>query len=97
MLQNDPLRLPPFHFDPDPDPAFQFGADPDPTFRSDADPDPTFRSDADPDSKMMRIHADPDPLHCPPLHPTHTHRLSDCPIFENTGHHGQTKSRHCII
>ncbi len=25
--QNDPLRLPPFHFDADPDPAFHFDAD----------------------------------------------------------------------
>jgi hypothetical protein len=30
MLQNDPLRLPTFHFDADPDPAFPFDADPDP-------------------------------------------------------------------
>ncbi len=32
MLQNDPVRLPPFHFDadPDPDPAFKFDADLDP-------------------------------------------------------------------
>jgi hypothetical protein len=32
MLQNDPLRLPHFHFDavPDPDPAFHFIPDPDP-------------------------------------------------------------------
>ncbi len=31
MLQNDPLKLPPFHFDADPypDPAFQFDADAD--------------------------------------------------------------------
>jgi hypothetical protein len=28
MLQNDPLRLPPFHFDADPDPVFHFDADP---------------------------------------------------------------------
>jgi|688.fasta_scaffold1521469_2 hypothetical protein len=28
MLQNDPLRLQPFHFDVDPDPAFHFDADP---------------------------------------------------------------------
>jgi hypothetical protein len=41
---NYPLRLPPFHFDADPDPDFHF----------DADPDPTFHSDADPDPKMMR-------------------------------------------
>jgi hypothetical protein len=34
ILQNDPLRLPPFHFDAnanaDPDPAFHFDADPNP-------------------------------------------------------------------
>jgi hypothetical protein len=32
MLQNEPLRLPPVHFDADPDPghAFHFDADPDP-------------------------------------------------------------------
>jgi hypothetical protein len=34
MLQNDHLRLPPFHFDADPDPTFHSDADP--------DPDPTF-------------------------------------------------------
>ncbi len=41
MLQNDPLSLPPFHFDadPDPDPAFNFDADPaDPPSQNDADP-----------------------------------------------------------
>jgi hypothetical protein len=27
MLQNDPLRLPPFYFDANPDPAFHFDAD----------------------------------------------------------------------
>jgi hypothetical protein len=31
MLQNDPLRLPPFHFDADLDPAFT-SMDPDPAF-----------------------------------------------------------------
>jgi hypothetical protein len=36
MLQNDPLMLPPFHFDADPDPAFHFDADPDPAFHFDA-------------------------------------------------------------
>jgi hypothetical protein len=30
MLQNYPLRLPPFHFDPDPDPVFHFDSYPDP-------------------------------------------------------------------
>jgi hypothetical protein len=39
MLQNDPLSLPPFHFD----------ADPDPTFHSDADPDPASHKDANSD------------------------------------------------
>jgi hypothetical protein len=42
MLQNYPLRLPPFRLDADPDPAFHFDADPDPAFQLDADPDPTF-------------------------------------------------------
>ncbi len=32
-----PLRLPPFHFDADPDPAFHFDADPDPASQNDAD------------------------------------------------------------
>ncbi len=34
MLQNDQLRLPPFHFTaaPDADPAFHFDADPDLAF-----------------------------------------------------------------
>jgi hypothetical protein len=36
MLQNDPLRLQPFHFDSDPDPAFHFKADPDPAFNFNA-------------------------------------------------------------
>ncbi len=42
MLQNDPLRLPSFHFDadPDPDPASHFDAD--------ADPDPASQNDVDP-------------------------------------------------
>ncbi len=40
MFQNDPIRLPPFHFyaDPDPDRAFHFDADPYPASQSDADP-----------------------------------------------------------
>jgi hypothetical protein len=38
MLQNDPLSLPPFPFDADPNPAFHFDADPDPAFHLDADP-----------------------------------------------------------
>ncbi len=52
MLQNDPLRPPPFHFDADLDPAFYFDADPDP------DPYPVFYFDVDSDPqllKMMRI------------------------------------------
>jgi hypothetical protein len=39
-LQNDPVRLPPFHFDADPDPAFHSNADPDPTFQFNVDPAP---------------------------------------------------------
>jgi hypothetical protein len=38
LLQNDPLRLPPFHFDADPDPACHFDADLDPASQNDADP-----------------------------------------------------------
>ncbi len=60
ILQNDPLRLAPFHFAVDPDPAFHFGAD--------ADPDPAFYFNADPDSDPASqndvFHADPDPQHC---------------------------------
>jgi hypothetical protein len=40
VLQNDRLRLPPFHFDEETDPAFHFDSDPDPAFHFDADPDP---------------------------------------------------------
>ncbi len=51
-LQNDPLRLPPFHFDADPDPSFHFDPNQDPAFHFDADPDPhldpAFQNDADP-------------------------------------------------
>jgi hypothetical protein len=36
MLQNDPLRLFPFHFDADPDAAFHFDADPDRASQNDA-------------------------------------------------------------
>ncbi len=54
MLQNDPLRLPTFHFDADPDLAFHFDADP--------DPDPAFHFDADPD-QVSQNDADPDPQH----------------------------------
>jgi hypothetical protein len=38
MLQNDPLGLPPFHFDADPDPVFHFDADPDPASHNDPYP-----------------------------------------------------------
>ncbi len=48
MLQNDPVKLLPYHFDADPDPAFHFYADPDPAFYFDADPDPAYH-------KMIRI------------------------------------------
>ncbi len=68
MLQNDPLRLPPFHFDADPDPTFHFDADPetafqfdaDPAFHFDADPDPASQNDAD----YCNVDPDPDPQHC---------------------------------
>ncbi len=30
MIENDPLKVPPFHFDAEPDPAFHFDADADP-------------------------------------------------------------------
>jgi hypothetical protein len=61
MLQNDPIRLPPFHFyaDPAPDPVFQFDADPEIAFH--------FvwiwmRILIQP-PRVMRIHVDPDPQH----------------------------------
>jgi hypothetical protein len=40
MLQNDPLSLPSFHFDadPDPDPAFHFDTDLDPASKNDPYP-----------------------------------------------------------
>jgi hypothetical protein len=62
MLQNDPLNVPPVHFDVDavPDPAFHIDADSDPAVHFDADPDPA--------SQLMRIQMDldldPDPQHC---------------------------------
>ncbi len=40
LLQNDPLRLPPFHLNVDPDPAFHFHVDPDPATQNDADRNP---------------------------------------------------------
>ncbi len=52
--KNDPLRLPPCHFDANSDPVFYYDADPDPTFHSNADPDPASQNDGD-----------PDPQHCP--------------------------------
>jgi hypothetical protein len=58
MLQNDSLRLPPFHFDADPDPAFHFDADQDPTlFHSDEDPYPNHASqnDANPRGNLAGI------------------------------------------
>ncbi len=50
MLQNDPIRRPPFHFDADPDPdrAFHFDVDPDPAFHFDTDLDPASQNDPDP-------------------------------------------------
>jgi hypothetical protein len=64
LLQNDSLRLPPFHLDadpyPDPDPIFHFDADPDPSFYFDADPN----SYPYPDFHFDEEDADPDPQHC---------------------------------
>jgi hypothetical protein len=54
MLQNGHLRLPPFHFDADPDPAFHSDADPDPALAFHFDTDPN--ADLDPASQMMQIH-----------------------------------------
>jgi hypothetical protein len=50
MVQNHPLRLPPFQFIADPDPAFNFDTDPgpDPAFHCDADPYPVSQNDVDP-------------------------------------------------
>ncbi len=48
MLQNDPLRPPPFNLDADPDPAFHFDGDPDPAFQFDAEPEPSAQNDQDP-------------------------------------------------
>jgi hypothetical protein len=59
VLQNDPLRLPSFHLDPDP--AFHFDADPDPVFHFDADPDPAFHFDVDPKPASQN---DADPQNC---------------------------------
>jgi hypothetical protein len=61
MLRNDPIRLPPFHFDANPDPAFHFEANPDPAFQfdGDRDPDPAVQNDADPDPLIRGT--DPNP------------------------------------
>jgi hypothetical protein len=44
MIKNDPLKVPPFHFDAELDPDFHFDADADPipylAFHFDADMDP---------------------------------------------------------
>jgi hypothetical protein len=60
-------------FDPDPVPTFHPDADPDLQIDAYQDPDPAYHSDVDPDpdfylmriwiqvTKMMRIHANPDP------------------------------------
>jgi len=56
VLQNDPLRLPPFNFDADPDRAFHCDADPETAFQFDADP--AFHFDADPET-AFRFDADP--------------------------------------
>ena len=42
MLKNNPLRLPAFHFDADPDPAFLFDADADAASLNDVDPQHSF-------------------------------------------------------
>ncbi len=52
MLQNDPLRLLPFHSAAEPDPAFQFDANPDPALHFDADPVPASQNDADSDPDL---------------------------------------------
>ncbi len=48
MLQNDPLKLPPFHFHADPDHAVHFDADSAFNFDAGVDPDPVSQNDADP-------------------------------------------------
>ncbi len=69
MLRNDPLGLPLFRFDADPDSDLQFDADPDSALQFDADPDSALQFDADQDpasqnGRYLLIHADPDPQHC---------------------------------
>ncbi len=59
MLQNDPLRFPPFHLDADLDIAFHFDADADPNLdletafhcdaNADLNTDPVSQNDADSD------------------------------------------------
>ncbi len=55
MLQNGPLRFPPFHFGADPDPVLHFDPDPalhldpDPAFHLDGDQDPAYKNDAHPE------------------------------------------------
>ncbi len=51
MLQNDPLGLPPFHFDADPDPAFHFESDPDPDPAFQIDPYQASQNAAKPDTQ----------------------------------------------
>jgi hypothetical protein len=62
MLPNDPLRLPPFHFDADqdPEPGFYYEVDPGPDFHFNADPnlDFHFNTAQNPD---FHFNADPDP------------------------------------
>jgi hypothetical protein len=53
MIENDPLKVPPFHFDADPDPAFHFDADADPI----PDPASPFDADADPGSSNVVFHS----------------------------------------
>ncbi len=55
MIQNGPLRLPPFHFNADPDPAFHFDAGPGSAFYFNADPDTASQNDADPQQWILRI------------------------------------------
>jgi hypothetical protein len=56
MHQNDPLMLPPFHFDADvdPDPAFHFEADPDTASQNDAYPDPQHCNKKKTERKMLK-------------------------------------------
>jgi hypothetical protein len=49
MIENYPLKVPPFHFDAEPDPAFHFDADADPI------PDLAFHFDADADRESRNF------------------------------------------